>query len=147
MGSNPREVFQYIFQQENVIDKLVSHIYQPAICEVVQRLLNFNQAVFIDDENSTLSHAKVSDEEAQAIRATTVFAIIERLGPDHSLEHKLGALSIIKELPNQKDINDLLTSPQSMKKIQDFLQTEDSDVKSSTFQFLCLLLTRFFPIK
>lgn len=140
-------MFQYIFQHEDVIEKLVSHIYQPAICEVAQRLLNFNRAVFIDDKNSTLAHAKVRDEEAEAIRATTVFAIIERLGPDHSLEHKLGALSILKELPNQKAINDLLTSPQSMQKVQDFLQTEDPDVKSSTFQFLSFLLTRFFPIK
>jgi len=50
--------------------------------------------------NSKPAQTKVTDEEAEAIRANTVFAIIDRLGPDHSLEHKLGALSILKELPS-----------------------------------------------
>jgi hypothetical protein len=64
----------------------------------------------LNDQNCKLAQAKVTVEEAEAIRSNTVIAIIDRLGPDHSLEHKLGALSILKELPNQKALNDLLTS-------------------------------------
>jgi hypothetical protein len=26
--------------------------------------------------------------------------VIDRLGPDHSIEHKLGALAVLKELPS-----------------------------------------------
>jgi len=35
VGSNARDVFQYIFTHQEVISKLVKHIYQPSICEVV----------------------------------------------------------------------------------------------------------------
>ena len=137
-------MFQYIYQNSDIFDKLVNHIYQPAICEVVQRLLNFSKSVFMDDLNSSQT-TRVQDEEADEIRANVVFSIIEKLGPDFGFEYKLGALSILRELPNKKVLNDLMTSSRSMQTIQDFLQTEDEDVKSSTFQFLIMLLNRFFP--
>jgi hypothetical protein len=40
-----------------------------------------------------------------------------------------------------------MTSGRAMAKIQDYLQTEDEEVKSSTFSFLTTLLNRFFPEK
>lgn len=52
VGSNPKEVFQYIYHHQAVIGQLVQHLYQPLICEVVDRLLNFNRAVFADDPTS-----------------------------------------------------------------------------------------------
>lgn len=42
----------------------------------------------------------MTEQKAQEIRTNTVFSIMERLGPDFSLEHKIGALGLLKELPN-----------------------------------------------
>lgn len=49
VGSHPREVFNYFYLHEEIIEKLIRHLYQPAICEVISRLLNFNKTIFAED--------------------------------------------------------------------------------------------------
>ena len=117
VGSHPREVFLYVYQHQKVIEKLVSHIYQPAICEVISRLMNFNKTVFTEDPNASPKLTSIREEDAQEIRASIIFSIMERLGPDYTLEHKLGALNLLKEMPNTQSLTELMTSPQSMKQI------------------------------
>lgn len=43
-----------------------------------------------------------------------------------------------------KKINDLLTSKTAMTLVQDFLQTEDDDARTSTLEFLSHLLIKFY---
>jgi hypothetical protein len=69
---------------------------------------------------------------------------MERLGSEYSLEHKLGAYDLLKELPDDPEILQVLSSPSSMSKMQDLLQTEDEEVKSGAFRFLTNLIERHF---
>lgn len=48
--------------------------------------------MFSDDQSISLENQLITEKRAQEIRSNTVFAIMERLGPDYGLEHKLGAL-------------------------------------------------------
>jgi hypothetical protein len=64
VGSHPREVFLYVYQHQQVIEKLVKHIYQPAICEVISRLMNFNKTVFIEDPNAIPNSSAIKEEDA-----------------------------------------------------------------------------------
>jgi len=43
VGARPRAVFQHVYGQVVIFEKLLKHLYQPAVCEVFSRLLNFNQ--------------------------------------------------------------------------------------------------------
>jgi hypothetical protein len=96
----------------------------------------------VKDSETTINLTHIEE-----VRSHTIFAVMDCFGPDYAQDFKLGALQILKELPNLKSINDILTCQQSMSKIQDFLQIEDDEVKQAAFQFLSNLLDRFYPNK
>ena len=120
--------------------------------DIIVRLLNFNSSVLTRKDSpdssaekvSTPSQLTVTETSAQEIRSCTVFSIIERLGPDHSIDQQLSALSCLLELPREGPILTVMTTPASLDLIKTFIQSEDAAVKANCFKYLHNLLSRTF---
>ena len=88
--THPKHIFQYVYEHQDLIDKMLEHLYSPMMSDLIVRLLNFNKKVlerrssdFSDglEENKEAEEVQeVSEIQAQEIRASTVFSIIERMG-------------------------------------------------------------------
>lgn len=44
--THPQEVFIYFYEHEELIDKMLNHLYSPQMSDIFVRLLNFNESVF-----------------------------------------------------------------------------------------------------
>mmetsp|Transcript_1653 Transcript_1653/g.1581 ORF Transcript_1653/g.1581 Transcript_1653/m.1581 type:complete len:143 (-) Transcript_1653:1368-1796(-) len=80
VGNKPREVYSYIYNNPNVLDLIVKHIYNKSISDILIRLLNVSESVF--DEGF---------ERVDSIRQSFVFKVIERLDPQYSGDDHLNA--------------------------------------------------------
>ena len=60
-------------------------------------------------------------EDAEESRHFAVLAVIEKLGQGVGWELRLGALRVLKDLPNKKVFNDILTEKQATDMILAFL--------------------------
>ena len=44
--THPQEVFIYVYEHQEVLDKMLNHLYSPQMSDLFVRLLNFNESVF-----------------------------------------------------------------------------------------------------
>ena len=96
--THPQEVFIYVYEHQEVLDKMLNHLYSPQMSDIFVRLLNFNESVFtrkssadsMQSSNVELESLKSLDNAslaaARVIRQGTIFSIIERLGTDYSFD-------------------------------------------------------------
>ena len=45
--THAQEVFIYVYEHQELLNKMVDHLYSPQMSDIFVRLLNFNQSVFI----------------------------------------------------------------------------------------------------
>ena len=93
--THPKEVFMYVYEHQEIIEKMLEHLYSPQMSELIVRILNFNSNVLSRGGDSPYSsngtpqtpqQPTLTETSAQEIRSCTVFSIIERLGPDYRLD-------------------------------------------------------------
>ena len=149
--THPQEMFIYVYEHQEVLDKMLDHLYSPQMSEIYVRMLNFNKSVFTrkdpasqseSDKNGTAQ--SFSESAAQEIRSCTVFSIIERIGTGYSFDQQKSALNCLFELPDDPQILSIMTRPSSLERIKSFLQIDDEGVKTNCFKLLHNLLCRTF---
>ena len=57
--THPQEVFLYVYEHQEVIDKMLDHLYSPQMSDIIVRLLNFNSSVLTRRDSPTSSTEKV----------------------------------------------------------------------------------------
>jgi serine/threonine-protein phosphatase 6 regulatory subunit 3 len=77
VGNKPKEVFTYVYQHPEVIEKMIKHIYQKSVSEVLIRLLNVSENVLDSD-------CEISAADMDSVRQSFVFRILQRLSPEHN---------------------------------------------------------------
>jgi serine/threonine-protein phosphatase 6 regulatory subunit 3 len=73
-GNKPKEVFSYVYSHPQVIEKMIRHIYQKSVSEVLIRLLNVSENVLDSD-------CEISVADMDSVRQSFVFRILEKLSP------------------------------------------------------------------
>lgn len=50
--THAQEVFMYVYEHQDVIERMLDHLYSPQMSDIFVRLLNFNKTIFKrkDDE-------------------------------------------------------------------------------------------------
>ena len=49
--THPKEVFVYVYEHQEVIERMLDHLYSPQMSELIVRILNFNQSVLTRDDS------------------------------------------------------------------------------------------------
>lgn len=94
------EVYNYVFEHSDVLEKMLDHLDSPQMSEVLVKLLNSQESPFkstkqsADDimtetaakSDSSSGSSAFSENAAQEIRQCTVFSIIQRLSTEYSFE-------------------------------------------------------------
>jgi hypothetical protein len=81
VSNKTREVFTYIYSHPEILDKLVKHVYNKSITDVLVRLLNVSDSVMEEGYEGSID----------TIRASFIFKVVERLHEQYSLEDHLNA--------------------------------------------------------
>jgi len=51
--THAQEVFIYVYEHQEILDRMLDHLYSPQMSEIFVRLLNFNKSVLTRKDSSS----------------------------------------------------------------------------------------------
>lgn len=138
VGNKPKEVFGYVYSHPEVMERMVRHINQKSISEVLIRLLNVSETVLDGD-------AEISAADMDSLRQSFVFRILQRLAPSQQggFEDHLNVQQVLSELVDYKSAYSELTSQRAQQVFRECLVEDCDSAKANAYQLLQNLVQKY----
>jgi hypothetical protein len=160
LGYNQKQVMNYIYTKENVMEKLIDHVYDKSICDVIIKVLNIsnttstttNTSINNDSGEIFESPSKMQSQKDdsmnfklnyEASRNEIIHKLIDKLIRAKNVEEYWNSSSILCEMAKFKELFEFLSSPEILDKISIGLENDDEEGIKHTLKLYNVVLREY----
>ena len=155
-----KEVMNYIYTREKLMDKLLDHVYDRSICDVIIKVLNIsnnatttNNTSVNNDSGEIFGNSKPNTSQQEesinysvnyeAMRNEIIHKLIDKLIRAKAIEEYWNSSAILCEMAKFGPLFEFLSSPEIMDKISIGLENADEEGIKYTLRLYNVILREY----
>ena len=156
-----KEMMSYIYTKETLMEKLLNHVYDNSICDVIIKILNISNSEATTNNNNITNdsgeifgasprrNSSVREDSMnlstnyEASRNEIIHKLIDRLIRAKNVEEYWNCSSILCEMAKFSQLFEFLTSPEIMDKISIGLENKDEEGIKHTLRLYNTILVEY----
>ena len=154
-----KQMMNYIYNKDKLMNKMLEHVYDKSICDVLIKILNISNSTPANNNNSINNdsgeifdtHNKSSQKEVpdkysknyEESRNEIIHKLIDKLIKAKTIEEYWNASSVLCEMAKFQQLFEFLSSPEIMDKISIGLENDDEEGITCTISLYNVILREY----
>lgn len=160
LGYKQKQVMNYIYTKDKLMDKLIEHIYDKSICDIIIKVLSISNNTSATNNNSINNDSgeifgspskpnKSRDDSDnfktsyEKLRNEIVHKLIDKLIRAKNVEEYWNVSAVLCEMAKFKELFEFLSSPEIIDKISIGLENDDEEGIKHTLKLYNVILREY----